>query len=620
MTMNLKEDCQNNKLTLLAMHKFIQETAVNLGLSLEGPLSTICEQAQVNRTQVYERKKQIEETLAAIGLPGPGHPASGLCPESDQGWRLRESVLRYRLDHPGALVLHAGGRATYSAGFIRFILDASDEWGNFLDQFCEHAEIPYQTFSCWRKKDLVLPYAPHRAKSYVSVSGASEDARRIAEDYSEWEGGIRDFFKYETARLNLGPTPIRRVLVIFGLLPLRSAKAPRYRGATQQCQPGSILVTDGKTVHTVFTGTGEVRFYNWQGIVDQATSCHTAVVVTATETAAGVGEAFDMSCEFLGRPPLALVHDNKPIHEDRQLREHIEKTTLMIPATPERGENKAVMEGEFGKFEQAVGPILLDNSSEEALKKSAVHEIIRAYTAGINHAGRVEFNGKSRQYVLRETCPDPVKDRQFIEQLHADHTGKQRIDVLPTRLTSHVLLNEGFDRFGIVDLDPKGKIRNWLASRYTPEAIRQGLAIFRTEQEKGRLRNKTAHRYLVKVIQNCQVEIDLRRQEELLREYAGVERSVWLQELEAEYEILEGQCVGASPENALAFHLSDKAVFGGLILQRAFWENKLKALLEKQRDRFTSVCNHVRRLFEAKGEHRFALINKLVNWEYQLAA
>jgi hypothetical protein len=58
---------------------------------------------------------------------------------------------------------------------------------------------------------------------------------------------------------------------------------------------------------------------------------------------------------------------------------------------------------------------------------------------------------------------------------------------------------------------------------------------------------------------------------------------------------------------------------GGLILQRAFWENKLKTLLEKQRDRFTAVYNHVQRLFEAKWEHRFALISKLVACKYQLA-
>ena len=623
LTMNLKEDCRNNKLTLLAMHKFIQETAAGRGLSLEGPLATICEHAGVNRTQVYERKKQLEDALARTALAGPGHPvrrsASVPAHEQEKGFRLREQVLRYRLDHPGALVLHAGGRATYSDGFIRFILDLLDEWAGSLEQYCERVDVPQQTLRCWSKRDQVQAHEAHRSRPCSSVpSRASDEARQIAEDYSTWEGKLRDFFKYEAARLHLGPTPIRRVLIILGLLSVRSAKGPRYRGTLQRCLAGSILVTDGKTVAALCTGSGEIRHYNWQGIVDQATTCHTAVVVTDTESAEGVREAFDMSCKFLGRPPQALVHDNKPIHDDRQLREHVEKTTTMIPATPKRGENKADMEGEFGKFEQAVGTIFLDDSSEEALKKTAVREVIRAYTSGINHAGRAQFDGKSREAVLRETSPDPEQDWRFIEQLHADHTKKQCVDVLPTRLVSRVLLDEGFERFGITGLDPKGKIREWLAGRYTPEALRQGLAIFGTEREKGRLRNKTAHRYLVKVIQNCQNEIDLRRQEELLREYAKVERPVWLQELEAEYEILATECIDVSLEKDLAFHLSDNAVFGGLILQRAFWENKLKTLLEKQRDRFTSVCRHVRRLYEATWENRFALLSKLVAWEYQL--
>ena len=48
------------------------------------------------------------------------------------------------------------------------------------------------------------------------------------------------------------------------------------------------------------------------------------------------------------------------------------------------------------------------------------------------------------------------------------------------------------------------------------------------------------------------------------------------------------------------------------------YKSLLKALLEKQRDRFTSVCRHVRRLFEAQWENRFALLSKLVDWEHQL--
>lgn len=620
MIMNVKEDCQSNKLTLVALYKMTQKYAAGLGLNLEGPLSTICEQAEINRTQVYERKQQLEEALAKITLAGPGHPtAPPVAVLAQDCWRIREQVLLYRLAHPGALVLHANGRVTYSDGFIRFILDLLDEWEGALKQYGELVSVPEQTLIGWRKRDREQAYAGRQNAPCPSIpSDASVVARQIAEDYSTWDGSLRDFFSYESTRLHLGPTPVRRVLVILGLLPLRSAKGPRYRGDLKRCQPGSILVTDGKTVTAICTGSGDVLNYNWQGIIDQATTCHTAVVVTDTESAEGVREAYDQSCKFLGRPPQALVHDNKPIHDERKLREHIEKTTTMIPATPGRGENKADMEGEFGKFEQAVGAILLDDQSEESLKKSAVREVIRAYTAGINHAGRVELDGQSRESMLRGSVPDPDKDREFIAQLHADHTQKPRVDQLSTRSISRLLLDEGFAQFVITELDPKGHIRAWLAGAYTPEAIRQGLAIFATEREKGRLLNKTAHRYLVKVIQNCQQELDLRRQEELLREYAQLERSSWLQELEAEHERLANECVIASQGKEFAFQLCERAVFGGLILQRAFWENKLKSFLANEKNRFAAVCRHVRRLFETSRENRFALISKLVAWEHQL--
>jgi len=225
---------------------------------------------------------------------------------------------------------------------------------------------------------------------------------------------------------------------------------------------------------------------------------------------------------------------------------------------------------------------------------------------------------KSRQQILRETCPDPEKDRKFIEQLHTDHTQKRRVDTLPTEKTCRIILDEGFKRFCIEKLDHDGKIRQWLAGRYSPEAIKQGVAIFGTERNKGRLRNKTAHRYLVKVIQNCQAEIDLRKQEEYLREFAEVERRGWLQQLEDEFKTLKAECNGNTPEKDLAFRMSDNAVFGSLPLQRAFWENKLQFLLEKGRDKISAVCRHVRRLFEASPENRFALISKMVAWEHQL--
>ena len=618
--MNIKEDLRNNKLTIIAAYKIIIESAAAMSVPLAGSILSICKNSGVNRTQVYERKHQLEKILQGLELAGPGRPAATVSDaQCVRDWELREKILHYRLDFPGAVVIHSSRRTAYSNGFIRFVLDLLDEWKGSPEWFCKQVDIPYSTLRVWIKKDEEQPYIEQLNRPILCMPiSASEDFRHIAEDYEAWHGSIRDYFKYEASRMRMSPNQIRRVLVICWMLPLRSAKPPRYRGSTTRCQPGSILVTDGKDVNVQCTGTGEMLTFNWQGIVDQATACHTAVVVTETECAAGVRAAFDDSCTFLGQAPQALVHDNKPIHNDQELRKHIEKTTKMIPATPGTPENKAVIEGEFGKYEQAVGTIFLNDSSKRTLIKSAVDEICRAYTAGLNHAGRAEFNGKSRQQVLRESCPDPDKDREFIEQLHADHTQPGRIDILPSSDVSRTLLDEGFNLFGIEGLDPEGKTRQWLAGRYTPEAIRQGLAIFGTELSKGRLRTKTAHRYLVKVIQNCQEEIDLRQQEKFLRKFAETERQGWLQELEAEYTLLKKECDESIPEKKLLFCLSEKAVFGGLSLQRTFWEGKLKRLLDNCHDKNSAVCRHIRRLFEATWNDRFVLINKLVSWKYQL--
>ena len=623
--MNLLQSLEQDKLSVIALYKLVLEIALALGVSFEGSFSMICKYARINRTQMYERMGQLKAHLEKIEVFGPGRPvcqpASDSSAQDAKGWQFLEAVLRHRLEHSGSLVEHASGHTTYGDSFVRLVLDLRDTWDGSLEWFCDQVEVPYQTFRSWSKKDQVQPYEEHEPRQFTPFPGkASNDVLQIVQDYKAWEGSVKDFAKFESVRLHLRQNAIYHVLKLFCMLPIRSRKDPRYRGSTVRCLPGSILVTDGKTIQVICTGTGEVNDFNWQGIVDQATACHTAVVVTATECAQGVREAFDVSCEFMGRSPEALVHDNKPIHNEVNLREYIEKTTLMIPATPDRGQNKAVIEGEFGKFEQAVGRIYLDDTNLMSLKTSAVHEILRAYTAGLNHAGRVELGGESRERVLRKSCPDPGKDRKFIEELHADHTNKRKSDSLPTKQASRAVLDEAIERFGLIDQDPKGEIREWLAGSFTPESIRQGLAIFGTKQEKGQLRNKHSLRYLVKVIVNRQHENDLRRQEELLHEFAEVERRAWLQDLEVEHERLVADCKSAQPQQGLAFRLAENAVHGCLIMQRAFWQDKLKALLEKQRDRYAAVSKHVQRLFETTWENRFVLMSKLVAWESGLTA
>ena len=623
--MTLQEHCKKDKLTMIALYALVRDCAEAWSISLEGSLSGICRQAAVNRTQLYERKAQLREALSQVELAGPGRPAhSGAVPvavEEHAGQALREQVLRYRLEHPGAVVSHAGGGTSYSDGFRRFILDLADTWKGALASFCQWAEIPSPTLISWQRCDRVRPDTPPPLRAVARLPpSATAECRAIVQDYARWEGNLREFLRYEAKRLRLAPNAIRRVLAIVGMVSSKPRKAPRYRGSTERCEPGAILVTDGKTLEVVSTASGEIGHYNWQGIVDQTTACHTAVVITDSECAQGVREAFEQSCDFLGRAPAALIHDNKPIHQDAALKEAIEPSTRMIPATPKRPENKAVIEGEFGKYAQAVGRLRLDDSSMENLKRSAVSEAVRAYVAGINHAGRAEFEGKSRQQVLRAACPDPQADRAFIERLHAEHNRPGRSQPLPSQTPGRALLDAGFARFGLEASDVQGQLRTWLSGRYTPEAIRQGLAIFATERDKGRLRGKTAHRYLVKLIRSSQEELDLRAQEHWLREFAEVERGAWLRELEQDDALLKAECAGASTlDHDLAFRLSELAVFGGLPLARSFWEEKLKTCLERQSQRIGAVCRHLRRLYEAPWNDRFRLIDRIVGWEYGLA-
>lgn len=610
---------------MIALHLLTRGHAQKAGLFLDGTVSEICKQAGVNRTQVYEKKNQLTKAFEKIDLPEPGRsplPSGPISNQDTVGWALQVAVLQYRIDNPGAFVRHPSGRTGYSPGFRRIVLDLFDDWTGSQERFCELVEVPYPTLDTWKARDASQPYEPVPPRPVPEFGPeASDVARMIIEDYAVWQGSVRDFLQYEPGRVDLPPNQIVRVLKISKMISSKKRKSPRYRGSTQRVQPGTILVTDGKGVSVHLTESCETRIYNWQGMVDQTTACHTATVVTETENAQGVVQAYEQSVDFLGRKPAAMVHDNKPIHGDRILRETIEPETTMIPATPRRPENKAVIEGEFGKFEQAVGRIDLDDSSPENLAKSAVEEIIRAYTAGINHAGRYEFEGLSRQQVLRRACPDPEKDSAFLKNLKGRRDLYKKPDQLPTMGVARQMLDKGFSDFGLEPLDPKGALRTWLSSRYTPEAIRQGLAIFATQRAKGRLHSDTAHRYLVKVIQSCQDEIDLKKQEDYLREYAEVEKRGLLGELNREYELLKAECEGRSgPAYDLVFQLSEKAVFGGMILQRSFWEAKLKKLLLESKGRIASVIRHIRRLFEAHWNDRFQLINRLVSWDIGLTA
>jgi hypothetical protein len=433
-------------------------------------------------------------------------------------------------------------------------------------------------------------------------------ATRIAEDYRKWEGRIGPYIGHEARKLGVSGNSIRMVLRIVGVLSASEPKSHRYRGSTEKASPGAIIVTDGKTVTVNLRSTAEPCTANWQGVVDQATTCHLATVITPTESAAAVAKAYDGAVEFLGRAPAAFIHDQKPIHDDERLHMHIEPGTLMIPATLGRGQNKAGMEGEFGRYEKQVGAITIDDRTKQSLVETIVHEVVRAYQAGINHAGRVEFDGKSRVEIVRQACPDPKRDAELVAKLKATHPrGRRPADPLPTAGIVRTLLDDAFVRLTLV-MDDTSRLRAWLAATFEPEAVRRALALLETKRAKGGIQGPYAHRYLVKLIQSHQSEINIERAVQSMLHYAEIESAAWLTNLQIEHTRLLAE---SSPGDYLN-RLADKALCGNIVIENAFWEKALEEALASAPAQFTAVMVHIRRLYEVPEFRRLGLINRVM--------
>jgi hypothetical protein len=620
--MSLLQRARESKATALAMYLVGKEAADAARIVPRVSIAATCAELGILRQQVYEDKARIEASLAAVAVAGRGRPRQGAVvdPHGEGGTgslvmaELRISVLEFQCANPGAVVVHASGRAVYSDAFKRFVLDKSDVFVGTDEEFCRVTRLPLSTLTMWRQHDAKEPIVPaparERAANWPTGAAPNELARTITNAYSVWGGKLSDFLRDAARRYGVAPTAIRSVLRIAGMLAVPAMKPPRYRGSTLKATPGAIVVTDGKEVAVELTASSLRRSYNWQGIVDQATTCHLGVVVTDYEDAAAVLAAYRGACDFLGKAPPALVHDQKPIHDDAALRAEIEAETAMIPATLGRPENKAVIEGEFGRWEREVGPIVLDDASKDTLVKSAVREVVRAYTSGINHAARAELDGKSRAEVVRDACPDPKKDAELVAALKAGHQkGPHPAAPLPTASVARALLDEAFERLAIMASDPGGRIRAWLADTFEPSAIRRALAIYEAKRAKGSLRGKHAHRYLVKLIREMQIEADLEREERFLLHYAETERRSWLaalvtakEEIWRERETIE--------ERILA--IAEHALYGGIFLEKAYWESELMAALSEAPLLLDQVTTHIRRLYEVPPLCRRRLLNRLV--------
>ncbi len=607
--MNLPPQLLERKTLMIAILTLARQIAKVHQVDLGASMSEICATLGANRTSAYEQLHRLLACLGELATRRPGRPPRADAADAETeplALRLTVEVLDYRLRHPGSVIEHRQ-RTTYADGFRRFVLERYDRWQATLEAFAQAVRVPLDTLRDWIRNDRaeVLHDEPKKRPS-VPVE-ASKLTRQIVEEWMRWVGPARPFITHAAQCFDLSTAQVTQLMKILGLISSRSRPVScRFRGSTETLSPGTMLVTDGKWLTVELLDSEQTVYLNWQGIVDQTTACDTATVITPQEDAAAARQAYEHSVLFLGGlAPEALLHDNKPCYDDAGLRQGLKRRgTDMIPATLGRAQNKAVIEGAFGLWQQRVGTLRLDDSDDDTFITSAVREIVRAYTAATNGVPRAELDGRSRLQVLQQACPtaeQQQRDKDFLAQLKANHTRPRRRQPLPESMT---LIEHVFERFDLEKHDPRGELRRYLAT-FSPEAIRRAAAILAAKLDH-HLERRYAHRYLAKLIRTQQDELDLERAAEELLVLCQRQKQDWTQREQQHFQILAQE----RPDPAqFAEAVAERAAFGGIPLQAAFWTRKLLELLHQAEHLVEAVSKLLIRLYEAPKQQRLALLD-----------
>lgn len=481
---------------------------------------------EVARSYAYELVPELEAVLA-----GPGDAPDEGAVKADELRKLevRNAVLEYRVAHPGAWV--CGGRTVYSADLVSFVLElASRSLGPTMTQadFADASGIPLPTLKDWwanADRRLAISFAPEPVPPLSSSApepapepalaendtlGLSADMLRIVAEYEHWHGTLPAFVDHlRSLGLRYGRQMVTQTLHLAAARKLlrRPPPKPAARGATFRPPPGVQWTSDGKQIDVVVDG--QTFRVTWQPTVDVGAAATVGSVVRLQEVTEGVRTSFAEGVETTGAPPVALLVDNKACNKSQSLAEAVEPDTFVMHSTPGRAENKAVIEGAFGLFSQALGPVVatVDTSNPEQIALGIADAVTRAYAQGRNHHPR-QRDGRSPYELYRDADPSPDEIAAATERLRAI---KDRIDSREAREQAHrdpavmATIEQACRRFGFFD---DGDIASSL--RVLPlAAIQNAIAIYAAKQKAQSLPPDAGIRYFAGIARNCQHEREL---------------------------------------------------------------------------------------------------------------
>ncbi len=497
-------------------------------------IDDIIELSGVSRSQAYELFPRLLDACATLHRP-VGRPAATT--ECHASFSVACRVRDYLARHPGT-VSGAGARRQYSEPFRAFIIDLSAAGQPAadltVDQFANACGVPLGTLKDWlRLPGRAKEDTPHASGDPNDSDAPDEPAAGSRKDPNDsdagarpasmeelagnpqvatllhawihWDGTFSKFCSHawEHLRLPWRHTFIARLLEAAGLRQPKRRKAQRptwNRDTFRRLFPGAQWLGDGTTLAIRLRGRWHA--FNLQASLDVDSNAVVGLQLGDVENEAAVLQSFLHGETTTGERSVALTLDGKSCNHTDKLADAAEPT-IVVPATPGRGQAKAPLEGFFGLFNQTAPPLHVDGNDERELARSFLFLLVLVWSWARNGKPRKRLGNRSPADYYK--AAEPTEEERAAARAHADElrrryrrfceTRRRRADPARRKILKDALQRLGFN-------DHEDRLATDLA-RYSLSSILFGIALFETKRNQGTLTDvQDGDRYLAGIIYN----------------------------------------------------------------------------------------------------------------------
>lgn len=519
----------------------------------------VINELKVVRSYIYERQPWLERHLAALDWSAPPEPALDRDVQEElQRLRVQAPMLRYRAEHPGAW--GSGDHNTYGPALHQFVLQHASDVGVGVTitqaQFAEYVEIPLPTLKDWWSAargsgqtpgqiSSPEPASPAPPLAPTPIAATSSDERpapppaiplaasadqpqaqggpptlaeltlslemlEIIKRYDKWEGTVRAFVGHlrNDHNLRYSRKEVTEILHIAAERKLLRRAPPtfRARGSSFTPPPGVQATSDGKELVVVINGR-RLKI-TWQPTMDVGSTLIVGNAIRPNEDAQGVLASFGEGVANTGVRPDFFLLDNKECNKSAELVAGMPVETTLMYSSLGRPQNKAVIEGMFGLFDEELGEVVavIDTTSEATILAGVAEAVTRAWDAGRNGRRR-KRDGLSpiERYRLGHTAEERKAAIDRLSAIKRRHDERNACTLGQCNPEVVAALHDACTRFGF---DKDGDILASLGT-FSIAAVREAAAIYHARKQAGRLDPDAGLRYFGGIVRNCQYNIEL---------------------------------------------------------------------------------------------------------------